>query len=145
MKHPASRARHFRAPLVLAALLVAAGLSTCAHSPSDATITAQLTQKLTEEHVPGRISVTTQGGVVTLTGAVPDQDVKERAQVLAMATGGVQDVHNRLETMAGDAPPRPHDVPPPNAPANNPPGGMPPQMAPPGGLNVPLPHSSNFQ
>src|SRR5512135_522398 len=117
---------------------VAVGLSACAErSGSDAAITANVKQQLSDQHLPGNIAVSTDKGVVTLTGAVPDVLVKERAEGIAKTTGGVQYVVNDLRTtMAGDAPLRPHDVPnpsagAPNAPPNNPPGGIAPQAVPP--------------
>ena len=43
-----------------------------------------------------KIDVTTQNGVVALTGPAPDERSRERAQVIAAAPEGVKSVDNRL-------------------------------------------------
>ncbi len=132
---------------MIAVFAVAVGLSACSGgSGSDAAITTTIKQQLSDQHLPGSIGVTTEKGVVTLSGAVPDVLVKQHAEGIAKTTGGVQYVVNNLHTtMAGDAPLQPHDIPHPGVPNVAPPGGIPPQIVPPDGMNVPPPASSNRQ
>ena len=117
----------------IAALAVIVGASACSESSrSDPMITNNVKTELTDQHVPGNIAVTTDNGVVTLTGSVPDEQVKTRAEGVAKTASGVKYVVNDLRTtMAGDAP-----LPPPNLPPSAP-GAIAPQNALPGGTNVP--------
>jgi hypothetical protein len=64
----------------------------------DAAITAAVKAALAADPTlaPQPIDVQTQNGVVTLTGPASDEPSRERAEVLASASEGVQRVENRL-------------------------------------------------
>lgn len=47
------------------------------------------------------VQIDVRAGIVTLTGRVPNDDVKERAEKIARGVDGVHEVHNRLTTGAG--------------------------------------------
>lgn len=66
---------------------------------SDAGITSKIKAKfVTEGEVKGRnISVTTEEGVVYLTGRVESEEEKSEAERIARATGGVKDVVNHIK------------------------------------------------
>jgi hyperosmotically inducible protein len=51
----------------------------------------------------GQIGVTTNGGVVTLTGQVPSAEAKQRAEAIASQTDGVVRVDNQLTVGAPPA------------------------------------------
>jgi len=60
----------------------------------------------------GQIGVTTNQGVVTLTGEVPSANARERAETIARQTEGVTQVENRLtigssQTQSSTSPPLP--------------------------------------
>lgn len=69
----------------------------------DATITAAVKSKLLwSRHTDGlKTDVTTENGVVTLTGTADSSEAKELANMLAENTNGVQSVHNELTIEPG--------------------------------------------
>lgn len=69
----------------------------------DTTITAQVKRDLVRDaDIKGtKIDVDTNRGVVTLTGSVPTEDVKEKAEDIAEGTKGVKDVQNNLKVAGG--------------------------------------------
>lgn len=72
---------------------------------NDTGLTARVKQKLSDENVPGDIQVSARAGLVTLSGTVPDQTAKEKAENVTTGVDGVDRVMNNLRTtMAGDAP-----------------------------------------
>jgi len=75
-----------------------ASAAPAAGSPNDATITATIQSKLQQDQrVAGaRIDVATNLGVVTLSGTVRSDQVKQDARQIAQDTAGVQRVENRL-------------------------------------------------
>jgi len=84
--------------------------------PDDVTITGAVQNQISIASIPGAIVVTTNNGVVTLSGTVPDVRVKARAGEVAVKVPGVARVHNDLSvTMAGDVPIEPAAPPPPPA------------------------------
>jgi osmotically-inducible protein OsmY len=90
---------------------LAFGLSACTESdryaaePNDDTITADVARMLENEGVSGNIDVSANDGVVTLSGTVPNEQAKKRAEDIADDIYGVETVQNQLRTtMAGDAP-----------------------------------------
>jgi hyperosmotically inducible protein len=96
---------------ILSALSLFAALAlTLACAQTDAGITTKVKSKLAADDVvkAHQIDVTTQEGVVTLTGNVDSEDAKQRAIQLARETEGVKDVHDqisaRTETGTGEAP-----------------------------------------
>jgi osmotically-inducible protein OsmY len=102
---------HMKKFLTSATLVLALCLTGCIDNDpygaaeSEATITARVQQELADEGVPGNIQVTSRANLVTLTGTVPDQDAKEKAEDVAHDVDGVDRVMNNLRTtMAGDAP-----------------------------------------
>jgi hypothetical protein len=97
--------------LVIGAAALALGLAACTESdryaaePNDDTITADVTRMLENEGVAGNIEVSANDGVVTLSGTVPNEQAKKRAEDIADDIYGVEVVQNQLRTtMAGDAP-----------------------------------------
>ena len=93
---------------VLLLLGALAGLVACAET--DAGITTKVKSKFAADDLvkAHQIDVTTEGGVVTLTGNVDSLEAKDRALTLARETKGVTDVRDmisaRSETGAGTAP-----------------------------------------
>jgi osmotically-inducible protein OsmY len=91
-------------------LLVAVALLTAACSHSDVGITTAVKAKMAvDEKVRDyAIEVTTQNGVVTLTGNIDSPEAKDHALSLAKATKGVVEVKDMIavkrETGGGDAP-----------------------------------------
>ena len=84
--------------------------------PDDAAITGAVQNQISVARVPGAIVVTTNNGVVNLSGTVPDVRVKARAGEVAVKVPGVARVRNDLNvTMAGDVPIEPAAPPPPPA------------------------------
>src|SRR5262249_50044765 len=93
-------------PLFLVAVLVvfvAAGCTTT-QSPriqvNDARITAEVKSKLAQDVMPSslvNVKVNTTNGVVTLAGQVESEDVKQRAEKVAVQIAGVVKVNNDLQ------------------------------------------------
>ena len=113
-----------RTAAVLVPLAVALAFVGCTRGPgSDVTISAEVKQELAKARLPETITVTTNSGVVTLAGAVPDATTKQRAEVVAAKVKDVHQVLNNLQTTTGAG-----DVPAPNVPSLPPPGmpGAPP-------------------
>jgi osmotically-inducible protein OsmY len=79
------------------------GAQTSGRLLSDGSLTAQVKAALlADASIPAtRIDVDTSGGVVTLTGQLPDQTQVERALAIARNVEGVQRVDNRLTAKAG--------------------------------------------
>src|SRR5688500_12410398 len=79
-------------------VLMGALATVVACSASDPGITTAVKSKLTTDDTVKayQIDVDTQGGVVTLTGAVENQAAKDRAVQLARETDGVTRVEDRL-------------------------------------------------
>lgn len=129
---------------VFTALALAVGFVACSRGPQrDQTISAQVKQDLAKAELPQTITVTTNSGVVTLAGVVPDNIMRQRAENVAANAKDVRHVINNLQTTtsAGDAPARPNNPPaPPNASQNpaaaQPANPMPPEQPP---LNAPGP------
>jgi hyperosmotically inducible protein len=64
---------------------------------SDSALTTEIqTRYVAEWGLRSKIHVATNNGVVTLTGAVPNQAARERALEIAKSTGGVQAVDDQL-------------------------------------------------
>ena len=60
------------------------------------------------------VEIDVRAGVVTLTGRVPTDDAKERAEKIAKGVDGVDEVHNRLTTATGgvvQSPPEAQPIP----------------------------------
>jgi Flp pilus assembly secretin CpaC len=100
--------------VVIGAAALAFSLAACTESdryaaePNDETITADVERMLQNEGVSGNIEVSSNDGVVRLSGTVPDEQTKDRAEDIADDIYGVEMVQNDLRsTMAGDAPVRP--------------------------------------
>lgn len=89
-------------------LALSLGLVAC---NSDREIVAKAGEAIEKEQLAGTVRVTSDDGVVTLTGTVPDASVKERAGEIVADIGGVEQVINTLRTSAGDAPLDMHDPP----------------------------------
>jgi len=82
-------------------LALSLGLVAC---NSDRDIVAEAGEAITKEQLPGTVRISSNDGVVTLTGTVPNVTVKERAAEIVADIGGVEQVINTLRTSAGDAP-----------------------------------------
>lgn len=69
----------------------------------DASIVDDIIGRLTDdEHIDaGEILVMIEGGVVTLTGNVPEHAMKHRAEDIVADANGVRDVHNRIRVDDG--------------------------------------------
>jgi osmotically-inducible protein OsmY len=69
------------------------------HGPDDEWITTKIQSRYFQDDVVRgtRVDVATQRGVVTLTGRVPSEQAKRRAEEIARATEGATRVENRLE------------------------------------------------
>ena len=92
-------------PFFLAAVLATflAGCTTT-QSPriqvNDARITAEVKSKLAQDVMPSslvNVKVNTTNGVVTLAGQVENEDVKQRAEMVAVHVNGVVKVNNDLQ------------------------------------------------
>jgi osmotically-inducible protein OsmY len=89
---------------LLLALMLATALAGCmtpeeqTQPPSDRQITRDITNRLLEDPVTARQSfgVNVVDGVVTLDGAVPDENVRLRAIAVARGARGVTDVVDKL-------------------------------------------------
>jgi len=109
-----------RCSMAFATTALAFGLSSCMRS--DAGITAKVNEQLLQARLPQSIVVSTNDGVVTLAGSVPDAATKQHAEQLALEVGGVQRIVNNLRTtVAGDAP-QPNMAPPAAVPPAQPQG-----------------------
>lgn len=117
---------------------------------NDGTITMKVNSKFIGDSMISTfdIDVDTHNGVVTLTGNVANQQVAERAVMLARSVYGVRDVINNLRVggvapanrrPVGSSPPPVYQAPPPSPPPGYypPPGGPPSQPPPPPGSYVP--------
>lgn len=71
------------------------------------TAAVQTALKLDPDLAPYALAVTTRASVVTLSGAVPTDRLRRRAEEAARETPGVQGVENQLEVRAGQPPGRP--------------------------------------
>jgi osmotically-inducible protein OsmY len=88
------------------------------HGPDDEWITTKIQSRYFQDDVVRgtRVDVATQRGVVTLTGQVPSEQAKRRAEEIARETEGASRVENRLEVnpaaagaqQPGAAPPTEH-------------------------------------
>ncbi len=69
---------------------------------SDASITAAVSTGIVKdsELSATRINVDTKDGVVTLTGPVPSNSAREKAETIAKGTSGVSSVKNQLTVVA---------------------------------------------
>jgi hypothetical protein len=104
------------------AVLVAAGGCSRKQELADAAVTQDVTSRIEKDPDLGRfeVVVTTQDGVVTLTGIVDEEAQRTEAAQIARDTDGVVDVVNHLETQKSPGAYRTPDV------------GAPPAEAPPG-------------
>lgn len=69
---------------------------------SDARIREDVCERLWDDPQidVGDVSVEVREGVVTLEGTISDRRMKHRAEDIAAATAGVQDVHNRIRPLS---------------------------------------------
>lgn len=112
-------------------LLAAAVLFGCEQRRrTDPEITAEIRQDLRDAAVPGMIAVEVNRGIVALSGTVPTENARGRAEDVAEDVSGVASVTNNLRVATGDAPAG--AIPPrPMAPAPGAaPGGIPPAAPP---------------
>ena len=93
-------------PFFLATVLAAFLASGCTTTQSpriqvnDARITAEVKSKLAQDVMPSslvNVIVNTTNGVVTLAGQVESEDVKQRAEKVAVQVAGVVKVNNDLQ------------------------------------------------
>jgi osmotically-inducible protein OsmY len=96
---------------ILALALAIAATSAAAQTPAvpsdrDGAIATEIEHRLSADTQVNAqtVEIHVQGGVVTLTGRVPDQDAKERADHLADGVPGVKDVQNKLLVGNPDTP-----------------------------------------
>jgi len=93
---------------ILIGLALCLGVTGCERNRAprdDVAITGDVQNQITVARLPGAITVMTDGGIVTLSGNVPDVQVKARAGETAIKVAGVKRVNNEIRvTMAGDAP-----------------------------------------
>lgn len=87
--------------VTIAALLLLGTLLSCA--TTDAGLTTKVKAKFAADDTVKavQIDVTTQNGVVTLTGNVDSEEAKRRALELARGTEGVRDVVDRISARTG--------------------------------------------
>lgn len=71
------------------------------------TAAVQTALALDPDLAPFPLAVTTRSAVVTLSGTLPTDQLRRRAEEAARETPGVQGVENRLEVRAGQKPARP--------------------------------------
>lgn len=99
---------HLFLPLLLSlsAGCVWPGASSLPDSPNDSTISTNVEVKLAEDQQGGLsgIMVTTEEGIVTLTGTVQKAERKARAAELARQVKGVRRVKNDLDIRSDLAP-----------------------------------------
>jgi hyperosmotically inducible protein len=90
-----SRSSSYTAALVFAAAVLA---STASAGPSDAWITTKAKAALlaTKGVSVTSIDVDTKQGLVTLTGKVPTENAREKAEAVVKDLNGVKSVDNRL-------------------------------------------------
>ena len=96
---------------IAAAALTSSLLGGLAHAESsapapmsdDAATATEIERRFSDDHTVNAQSVTiyVRDGVATLTGRVPNEDAKERAEKIANAVDGVDEVRNRLITGSG--------------------------------------------
>lgn len=81
----------------------ASGSTSVGAAVTDATITANIKSKLhgTSSLDNADINVNTNNGVVTLSGSVPDEQAKSRAEQIARSVDGVSKVEGRLKVSGG--------------------------------------------
>ncbi|HKA19896.1 MAG TPA: BON domain-containing protein [Blastocatellia bacterium] len=84
-------------PTIIAVVAFLAGCNS--QAVDDSAITAKVKSKLATDSQTSaiRISVETKGGVVTLTGNVPSDTEKSKAETLAKNTDGVKRVQNEIK------------------------------------------------
>lgn len=95
---------------VVALLILAFSIGcTTTQSPNrqmnDLKITTEIKAKLVSDVEPSslaNIEVNTTNGIVTLAGQVENQDVKRRAEEVALATPGVVRINNNLQIEQSD-------------------------------------------
>jgi len=81
----------------LCILMLAAMAAPLVHADDD-DIYDHVNQKLNADRdIHGRITIAVKNGVVTLTGYVHDDKIKERATKLTKKVAGVKDVINKIE------------------------------------------------
>src|SRR5262249_56290069 len=87
--------------LVIPTIIAVVAFLACCNSQAvdDAAITAKVKSKLATDSQTSaiRISVETKGAVVTLTGNVPSDTEKSKAETLAKNTDGVKRVQNEIK------------------------------------------------
>ena len=108
--------------IVMLALLVAAGLTaSCSRlgAPSDDAITTDIKAKMFSEPTlkNASVDVSTHGGVVTLTGQVPDETAHLAAYKIATQEKGVTKVNDQMSVLAAQAAPEAAAPPTPPEPA----------------------------
>ncbi|MGH9451159.1 MAG: BON domain-containing protein [Terriglobia bacterium] len=98
--------RSYRMFVPLAAVLVIAGCSSMSHAPDDAQITSAIQAKLYQnpDLKPLSINVSSDHGVVTLSGAVNAPLEKLAVEDLAQKTAGVKQVIDQLSVAQAAAP-----------------------------------------
>jgi hypothetical protein len=99
-------------------------LAGCGSSrPGDATITQEIQSKLfsSAQAKSASLEVSTNGGVVTLTGSVPNDAARYEAYKIATETNGVTKVNDQMTVAAAQAEPEPAPAPAPTEAAPAPP------------------------
>ena len=108
---------------VALALVLGVGVGACRmEQKSDDAITRSVTSRiqLDTRLAPFELTAASQGGVVTLMGTVETVSQRDQAEMLARATDGVHDVHNRIEVGGASALAEPGvGAPPPREPGNS--------------------------
>ena len=86
----------------LVCLLVIGGVGACKQGPEDSTLTASVKSKLAADTRTSAtaVNVTTNEGVVTLTGTVNSAAEKTQAETIAKGVEGVKSVTNNLTVQA---------------------------------------------
>ncbi len=77
-----------------------------APSEADTALATEIEHRLADDPKVNAqtIKIDVRGGVATLTGRVPDEDAKERAEKLAAGVSGVSKVHNQISVSIGGVP-----------------------------------------
>lgn len=93
-----------RKPIVQALLIMVAAVSLISCATPDSVITAKVkAQMMADETIrSSQFDVSTQNGVVTLTGTVATQETKDRAIHLARDTSGVVDVVDMISVRVSE-------------------------------------------
>lgn len=100
--------------VLLSALLVsAAGAQQRTPIPTEAdgVVATEIEKRLSADRTVNAqtVKIDVRGGVVTLTGRVPTEAAKERAEKIAADVAGVTEVHNRISAATGEAEALPAD------------------------------------